>query len=236
MRGTYRGFGTQLIGNESRFHSQITRIPHQNLGVSVLSNDETFGFHIAEAVKYRIIDEVLNLGPIDWSARYGSRITAQFNDRPIPTSRSPSPTLPSIPFSALAGTYRDPGYGVLDLCFVSPKSLVTSASESCRQLIDEIPSGPRIPTLLARWNRFEVTHAAFAHFEQNLFNVTAVLSVSTGNSSDKPYWVQIETDPSFDLAEFSFEDKVGVGLQGLGGAGRGIGGPQGDSVRDRAEV
>ncbi|KAJ7820018.1 hypothetical protein B0H14DRAFT_3736395 [Mycena olivaceomarginata] len=183
MRGTYRGL--------------------------VLSNDETFGIHIAEAVKYRIIDEVLNLERIDWSA------------------------------SALAGTYRDPGYGVLDLCFVSPKSLVTLASESCRQLIDEIPTtlpavlDPRIPTLLARWNGSEVTHAAFAHFEQNLFNVTAVLSVSTGNSSDKPYWVQIETDPSF-VAEFSFEDKVG--LQGLWGAGRGIGGPQGDSVRDRAEV
>ncbi|KAJ7337585.1 hypothetical protein DFH08DRAFT_1014805 [Mycena albidolilacea] len=224
--------------------------------LTVLSNDETFGIHIAEAVKYRIIDEVLNLGPIDWSAS----IAAHFNDRPIPTSRSPSPTLPSIPFSALAGTYRDPGYGVLDLCFVSPKSLVTSASESCPQLIDEIPIvttlpavlGPRIPTLLARWNRFEVTHAAFAHFEQNLFSVTAVSVVhfqllflskhlmgshqSTGNSSVKPYWVQIETDPSFDLAEFSFEDKVGVGLQGLGGAGRGFGGPQGNSARDRAEV
>jgi hypothetical protein len=195
------------------------------------------------ALHYLPCSAIYSIAGIDLGLPHNS------NDRPIPTSRSPSPTLPSIPFSALAGTYRDPGYGVLDLCFVSPESLVTSASESCRQLIDEIPTtlpavlGPRIPPLLARWNRFEVTHAAFAHFEQNLFSVTAVLSVvrfqllflckhlmgshqSTGNSSDKPYWVQIETDPSFDSAEFSFEDKVGVGFQGLGVPDEGLAVPR----------
>lgn len=168
--------------------------------MAVLSNDESFGFQIAEAVKFRIIDEVLDLEVIDWSARYDiepifetftntwhhrfkSLITAQFNGRPISTPRSPSPTLPSIPFNALAGTYRDPGYGILELCLISPESLIASASESCRQLIDEIPTtlpatlDPHIPTLLARWNGFRITHVYLAHFEQNLFNVTSVLSI-----------------------------------------------------------
>ncbi|KAJ7759479.1 hypothetical protein B0H14DRAFT_2634424 [Mycena olivaceomarginata] len=147
-RGTYRGFefieaSVYLChhgGTVPGFKSQITRIPNQNFGVAVLSNHESFGFQIAEAVKFRIVDEVLDLEVIDWSARFKSLITAQFNERPIPTPRSPSPTLPSIAFSALAGTYRDPGYGILELCFISPESLIASASESCRQLIDEIPT------------------------------------------------------------------------------------------------
>jgi hypothetical protein len=47
--------------------------------LTVLSNDETFGIHIAEAVKYRIIDEVLNLERIDWSARYSIELFAMFS-------------------------------------------------------------------------------------------------------------------------------------------------------------
>ncbi|KAJ7814921.1 beta-lactamase/transpeptidase-like protein [Mycena olivaceomarginata] len=242
MRGTYRGFEfIEHGGTVPGFKSQITRIPNQNFGVAVLSNDESFGFQIAEAVKFRIIDEVLDLEAIDWSARFKSLITAQFNERPIPIPRSPSPTLPSIAFSALAGTYRDPGYGILELCFISPESLIASASESCRQLIDEIPTtlpatlDPHIPTLLARWNGFRITHVYLAHFEQNLFNVTTVLSIPTGNSSDKPYWVQKNSHPNF-VAEFSFEGTVGVGLRGLWGPGEGVESPRGESVEDRAEV
>jgi hypothetical protein len=71
------------------FKSQITCIPNQNFGVvgklnwylifiapvsnkkySVLSNDDPFGNEIMEAIKFRIISEVLNLEAIDWSARY----------------------------------------------------------------------------------------------------------------------------------------------------------------------
>jgi hypothetical protein len=58
----------------------------------------------------------------------------------------------------LAGTYRDAGYGVLELCLVnlSPEDRIASASASkstsCRQLIDEIPTAlpgildPHVPT------------------------------------------------------------------------------------------
>ncbi|KAJ7914440.1 beta-lactamase/transpeptidase-like protein [Mycena leptocephala] len=242
-RGTYRGHefiehGGSVLG----FKSQITRIPHLNFGVAVLSNDEPFGTEIVEAIKFRIIDEVLKLEAIDWSGRFKSLIKASFDGRPIATPRSPNPALPSVPFSALSGTYRDAGYGVLDLCLVSPGTLLASASDSCRELIDEIPStlpatlDPHIPTLLARWNAFGVTHVSVAHFEHNVFNMSGLFSIPTGNSSDIPYWVQSETHPSF-VGEFSFEEgNIGVGIRGFWGAGDGVKSPQGDSVKDRAEV
>ncbi len=60
-------------------------------------------------------------------------------------------------------------------------------------------------------------------------------SQPTANSSDKPYWVQSNTHPDF-VAEFSFEGKPGLGIRGFWGAGDGVSGPRGDSVKDRAEV
>ncbi|KAK7042563.1 beta-lactamase class penicillin binding protein [Favolaschia claudopus] len=244
MRGTYRGFefiehGGSVLG----FKSQVTRIPSLNFGVSVLSNDEHFGSEIVETVKFRIIDEFLNLEAIDWSERYQSIIADRVKNGPKPTPRSQQPAPPSVPFSDLAGTYTDPGYGSLDLCLISPKSLVDSPSESCSQLIGEIPIqipstlDPEVPTLLARWPAFGMTHVSLAHFERNVFNVTAIFSIPTANASDKPYWVQTQSDPSL-VAEFALDDseKASVGLRGFWGAGEGVESPEGDSVKDRAEV
>ncbi|KAJ6464101.1 beta-lactamase/transpeptidase-like protein [Mycena sanguinolenta] len=242
MRGTYRGFefiehGGSVLG----YKSQITRIPLQNFGVCVLSNDEPFGFQIVEAVKFRIIDEFLNLEAIDWSGRFKSLLAAGFEKRPIPTSRSTNPTLPSIPFSALAGTYRHLGYGTLDLCLVSPTNPREPASMLCRQMIEEIPTAlpgivdPHVPTFLARWNGFGLTHVTLAHFEHNLFNVTGAFSIPTGNSSDKPYWVQSDTHPDL-IAEFNFDGKAEVGIRGFWGAGDDVKSPRGDSVQERAEA
>ncbi|KAF7353889.1 Beta-lactamase class penicillin binding protein [Mycena venus] len=255
-RGTYRGFefiqarhGGSVLG----FKSQVTRIPNQNLGVAVLSNDEAFRDQIVEAIKNRIIDEVLNLQPIDWSARYKSQIIANLNARPVPT-RPENPTLPSVPFSALAGTYRDSGYGTVELCLVSPANLISSPTASCRRLVDEVPTrlpgvvDPDIPTFVAKWKGFGVTHVSLTHFEHNLFNVSGWLSVPTRNSSEKPYWVQpdIHSDShtSF-LAEFSFASegrgtgrKSGIGLRGLWGASEAdvVERPWGESVEERSEA
>ncbi|KAJ7301557.1 hypothetical protein DFH08DRAFT_724166, partial [Mycena albidolilacea] len=144
------------------------------------------------------------------------------------------------------GTYRDAGYGVLELCLVnlSPEDRIASASASKSMSYSHALPGildPHIPTFVARWKRYggrRVTHVSFAHFKHNLFNVTGLLSIPTENSSDKPYWVQSETYPDF-VAEFSLEDRksrIGVGLQGFWGAGEGIKSPRGESVKDRAEV
>ncbi|KAJ6609481.1 beta-lactamase/transpeptidase-like protein [Mycena sp. CBHHK59/15] len=222
------------------FKSQITRIPNQDFGVAVLSNDESFGTEVVEAIKFRLIDEALKLEPIDWSARFKSLITTKVNGRTIPTPRPANATLPSFPFDTLAGTYQDPGYGTIDLCLVSPES-ESSASESCRQLLEEIPTtlpgtlDPQIPTLLARWKGFGVTHVSLAHFEHNVFNLSGLSSIPTGNFSDRPYWVSVESDPGL-VAEFSCDGILGVGLRGLWGAGDGVKSPKGENVKDRSEA
>ncbi|KAJ7450791.1 beta-lactamase/transpeptidase-like protein [Mycena latifolia] len=243
-RGTYRGFEfIEHGGSTQGFKSQITRIPDRGFGVAILSNDESFGTQIVESIKFRVIDEALELEPIDWTARFKSLITDGFNGRTVPTPRSPSATLPSSPFETLAGTYRDAGYGSIDLCYISPESEGTSsASESCRQLLEEIPTilpdalDPKIPTFLVRWDAFGITHVAFTHFESNVFNVTGLGSFPTRNATDKPYWVTTESDPSL-VAEFAYDAGVlGVSLRGLWGAGSGVQSPSGETVKERAEV
>jgi len=207
--------------------------------VTAPSPNDPFGTEIVEAIKFRIIDEALKLEPIDWAGRFKALISA---GRAIPTPRSANATSPSLPFESLAGAYHDAGYGTVDLCLISPASTSSSPSESCRKLLEEIPStlpgvfDPEIPTLLARWNGFGVTHVSLTHFEHNLFNITGLASIPTRNSSDKPYWVTIESDPS-PQAEFSFDGIPGVGFRGgIWGAGAGVPSPQGETVKDRAEA
>ncbi|KAJ7700387.1 beta-lactamase/transpeptidase-like protein [Mycena rosella] len=240
-RGTYRGFEFIEHGGSIRgFKSQITRIPHKDFGVAVLSNDESFGTEIMEAIKFRIIDEALKLEAIDWTERYKSLITAEFNGRTIPTPRPSNASLPPVPFESLAGTYWDAGYGIVDLCLVSAEAS-SSTSQSCRELLEEAPTTlpgalePNIPTFLARWPGFRATHLSLTHFEHNMFNLSRFSSIATGNSSDKPYWVSVEADPSL-AAEFAYDGVLGVGLRGLWGAGAGVKSPKGHTVKERAEV
>ncbi|KAJ7038058.1 beta-lactamase/transpeptidase-like protein [Mycena alexandri] len=236
-RGTYRGFEyIEHGGAVWGFKSMITRIPDQNLGVAVLSNDDPFGGQIAEAVKFRILDEALSLEAVNWTERLKSQVISSIKNS-IPTSRPTNPS-PSFPISELAGLYRHPGYGTLELCDVSA---ITPPSESCRQLLNEIPTtlpdvfDSLIPTLVATWRGFDVTHISFAHFEHNMFNTTGLYSVPTRNSSDKPFWVNTISDPGF-VAEFASEEKFGFGVRGFWGAGADVESPSGASVKDRAEA
>ncbi|KAJ6566564.1 beta-lactamase/transpeptidase-like protein [Mycena capillaripes] len=241
MRGTYRGVGhLQHGGDVPGFKSQITRIPNQNLGVAVLSNDGSFGTQISEAIKFRIIDEALKLEPIDWTARYKSAIAESFNGRTIPTPRPENATSPSLPLQSLAGKYQDLAYGPIELCLVS-QEMHSTTSDTCLRLQDEISTtlpdalDLRIPTLLTRWYGAGVTHLAFSHFEHNVFNVSALCSIATRNSSDNPYWVYGLRDSTF-IAEFSEDDGLGVAIRGLWGSGAGVPSPSGSTVKERAEI
>ncbi|KAJ7766324.1 hypothetical protein DFH07DRAFT_1013571 [Mycena maculata] len=125
-----------------------TRIPTQDLGVAVLSNDQSFGTQIMEAIKFRILDEALKLQVVDWSGR--------------------------------------------------------------------APYDPQIQTLLARWNKVELAYVSAAQFDHNVFNVRAISSIPTGNSSDRPYWVSVESSPTSPslVAEFAYDGILGVGMRG----------------------
>lgn len=55
----YKGFATQL-----------SRFPTQRFGVAVFSNDEMYGDRIMDVIKFRIMDQMLGLKPIDWNGRW----------------------------------------------------------------------------------------------------------------------------------------------------------------------
>ncbi|KAJ7118448.1 beta-lactamase/transpeptidase-like protein [Mycena crocata] len=236
-RGSYRGF--EFIEHQvSALKSP--GYPIAIFGVAVMSNDDSFGTQIVESIKFRIIDEALKLDAIYWPTRFKSLITAGFENRAIPTPRPTNPTLPLLPFDKLVGKYWDPGYGLLNLCLFSSRK-ESLASESCRELLAEIPThlpdtiDPQIPTLLARWETIGLSYVSLAHFEGNVFNVSAFSSIPTGNYLDKPFWVRTIADPSF-VAEFSQDENLGFSFRSVWGAGAGVESPQGDTVKERAEV
>lgn len=181
------------------FYSEVARLPFDNIGVAVLTNDNDAGFIFMEEIKYRLIDEALGLEKLDLSSRYETPIlhTVLSSDNdvfrlkaltssspPPPTQRPVNPLPPQVKFESLAGKYNDAGYGGFELCLVSPKS--TTASKACKALAAQasviFPGAvdPTIPTFLSEWNTTAVSHVMFTHFSGNLFNVSGLNSyVST---------------------------------------------------------
>ncbi|KAJ6529161.1 beta-lactamase/transpeptidase-like protein [Mycena vulgaris] len=214
-RGTYRGF--ELIehgGSVPCFRSQITHFPGQNLGIAVLSKDEELGSPMVESVKFRIIDAVLQLEPIDWPARY-SRTTpvtvTQLTQAvpPLPVPRADNAAPPSVAYAALAGTYTHP------------------AAQTLPGVLE-----PRVPTLLARWETLMTNYAQLAHYAGNTFNLTGLYSSATETGE-----VWVNKIPGF-AAEFETngEGDVGFAMVGIWGLGDDVPPPEGNTVQERAEV
>jgi hypothetical protein len=69
-RYSYQGHEViEHTGHNYGWHSQVGRYPADNLGVIVLSNDESDYFMI-DVVRWRIVDEILGLDKIDWETRF----------------------------------------------------------------------------------------------------------------------------------------------------------------------
>ncbi|KAJ7651365.1 beta-lactamase/transpeptidase-like protein [Roridomyces roridus] len=153
-RYSYRGFEIlEHGGGNPGFISQVARFPNDNLGVVVLSNDEK-GRHILESVKWRIVDEVFGLEPIDWAQRYADELAKSISDNQSVTPRPTNPASPSVPFTAMEGTYSHGAYGPISPCFVQ-----STPSPAC---VDVFASFS--------------THLRFTHFDANLFNVSVLWS------------------------------------------------------------
>ncbi|KAJ6453711.1 beta-lactamase/transpeptidase-like protein [Mycena sanguinolenta] len=184
-RMSYRG--RELIehgGGNLGFTSQVTRFPNDNLGVIVLSNDMN-GRHVLESVKWRIVDHVFGLDPIDWTQRYDFRkissLAKSIRENQAVTPRPSPAVLPSVSFSAMEGTFRHGAYGVIQPCFVHAKSGNTTAcSEMLRTpAVQRILSAPiqdniTVPTFIIPFKRWFSTHLRFAHFAGNTFNVSMI--------------------------------------------------------------
>jgi hypothetical protein len=52
------------------FNSIISRLPFDNLGVAILTNDGLFGGVIGDVIRFRLLDDALGLERVDWNTRY----------------------------------------------------------------------------------------------------------------------------------------------------------------------
>lgn len=69
MLHSYDDILTDLLTHILGFNSQIARLPNDNFGVAVLTNDHDYGRVTTQIIKYYIMDRALGLNPIDWNGR-----------------------------------------------------------------------------------------------------------------------------------------------------------------------
>jgi CubicO group peptidase (beta-lactamase class C family) len=116
MVTTYRGHKlVQHGGGIDGFISGMAWLPHDRIGVMVLSNFSGAANPVPEIVIKDVFDRLLELDPIDWNARSRKRIEEQQakekSARAKATAeRKEGPSL-SHDLADYEGTYKHPGYG-----------------------------------------------------------------------------------------------------------------------------
>ncbi|KAJ7655496.1 beta-lactamase/transpeptidase-like protein [Mycena rosella] len=218
----------------SGFFAWVTRLPLDGVGVAVLTNDD-MGQFTSGIIKYRILDEILGMDPVDWNSRYKEEL-----QQAAAVTTTPAPSNASLPFPIAAGEgkYRNLGYGS-DMALCAPATPSPSCTALLSRLNSTFPAELGSATFVWEWDRPIATYATLIHFEGALFNVSAWIAMPTGNTSDT-FWAYtwglgLETA----VAEFSVvEGKVaGFGIRGgFWVAGPSVDEPQGTTVEERSEV
>src|SRR5262249_37312354 len=90
--------------------SRVFMIPDANLGVSVLTNQESQAAF--ESIALHVVDHYLGASAFDWIDAFGrlDRRAASDAAADRPALRDPN-AKPSLPLASYAGTYRDVWYG-----------------------------------------------------------------------------------------------------------------------------
>ncbi|KAJ7451980.1 beta-lactamase/transpeptidase-like protein, partial [Mycena latifolia] len=234
IQSSYRGHVMIEHGGDiPGFHSQITRFPADGVGIAVLTNDD-FGVLMKEVIKFRIIDEVFGLDPVDWDSRFKAELQAQYAG----TQSTPTPTNASLPisFADMQGTYRNRGYG-RDIALCAPSAAAPHCATVLAALNSTFPAALAAADLVWAWDRIDLSYVTLTHFDGAVFNVTGWVEGPTGNAS-APLFTYGPVVGGM-VVEFGVEkDKVaGFGIRGgFWGAGDSVGEPKGNSVKARSEV
>ena len=116
MIGRYRDHRlAEHGGGIDGFQTECMLLPDDGIGVAVLTN--TSSSAMAPVVAYRMLDELLNLEPLDWFSPFKARFDAATGG--IREARSARRVVPGAPrprpLDAYAGDYEHPGYGTLTI-------------------------------------------------------------------------------------------------------------------------
>lgn len=160
----YRGLKTvSHTGGLLGFVSRVTLVPDLNLGVVVLTNQQSGGAF--QALTYRILDHYMNAPATDWVAAFkkseemGKASAAEVEKRQAAARAADSK--PSLPIARYAGRYNDAWYGDVTISLENGK-LVLRFSHT-PSLVGDLEHW-QYDTFVARWRDRSLEADAFVSF------------------------------------------------------------------------
>ncbi|CAK5283245.1 unnamed protein product [Mycena citricolor] len=176
VRYSYRGHEIlEHGGSNPGFKSQFTQLTNNELAIIAMSNDDR-GVPLTEGIKWRILDSVMGLEPLDWNSRFENDIENEKRFRGLGTMvpRPSHPEPASLPFTEMLGVFSHAAYGPFSPClFDAPTSCSDPAVE---RMVRFNASLHPAPTFVVPFKRTLATHLLFTHFSGNTFNVSVIWS------------------------------------------------------------
>ncbi|KZV81718.1 beta-lactamase/transpeptidase-like protein [Exidia glandulosa HHB12029] len=218
MQSAYQGH--QYIEHGGSLHgyrSQIIRFSLDGLGIAILTNDDSHGVYVYEAIKWRIAEELLSTPVhVDWNSRNkavnAKRLQAAVDERNARRSSPPDAPLPDVTLEKLSATYFNPAYGKL--------SFKVKGDGVLRAWTDNLGGGPSM--------------LALHHFSGNHFNASITLFELPLGESENVVVEDEVVDAEFEIVDGRVK---GFGVWGgLWGAGEGVPSPKGETPREKAEI
>ncbi len=198
----YRGFKTvSHTGGLMGYVSRVTLVPDLNLGVVVLTNQQSGGAF--QSLTYRILDHYMNAPATDWVAAFkkseemGLARAAEVEKRQA--SARAADSKPSLPLAKYAGRYTDAWYGDITISVETDK-LVLRFSRT-PSLVGDLEHWQH-DTFVARWRDRSLEADAF---------VTFALKPDGSIEQMKMAAVSPLTDFSFDFHDLLFTPAAASG-------------------------
>lgn len=191
----YRGFKTvSHTGGLLGFVSRVMLVPDFNLGVVVLTNQQSGGAF--QSLTYRILDHYMSAPVTDWTAAFkkledmGQANAAEFEKRQA--SARAADSKPSLPIVKYAGRYTDAWYGDITISQENGKLVLRFGHTP--SLVGDLEHW-QYDTFVARWRDRSLEADAF---------VTFSLKPDGGIEQMKMAAVSPLTDFSFDFQDLLF--------------------------------
>lgn len=160
----YRGLKiVSHTGGLLGFVSRVTLVPDLNLGIVVLTNQQSGGAF--QSMTYRILDHYMNAPATDWVAGFkkseemGQARAAEVEKR-LASSRAPDSN-PSLLLAKYAGRYTDPWYGDIAISLENDKLVVRFGHTPL--LVGDLEHWQH-DTFVARWRDRSLEADAFVTF------------------------------------------------------------------------
>jgi CubicO group peptidase (beta-lactamase class C family) len=175
FRGYALGIGVQdyrgrmllmHTGGLPGYFSRVLMIPELNLGVSVLTSQESGAAF--DAIAFRVADHYLGASDVDWLAAYEkaaarSQASASEAEQRAAASRNAS-SRPSLPLAGYAGTYTDDWYG--DIILEERDGKLTIRFSHTPALVGDLEHW-QYDTFLVKWRDRELRADAYIAFALN---------------------------------------------------------------------